>query len=227
MTYVCEKNYMYIETFNLEAKETEQMIREKLFDFDLPVYNVYINCVKNKNMENLGYSYGWISSTEAFNILVGLNTDGSERINYVPDENWVPPEKSDEDKEFLWSDECDTSRPTTKVYLEPLVDFDGEINIKESFIINNYDRENIIFSKNINRKITKEKLYKFFKQFDKDTVQKNKYPIIQFKEKGDKTLCLVKFSPRHPHTGSFVINLVKKKTFSNILCFFSQTKKHG
>ena len=51
-------------------------------------------------MENLGYSYGWISDTEAFNILVGLNMDGSERIDYVPDENWVPSEKSEEDKEF-------------------------------------------------------------------------------------------------------------------------------
>ena len=93
MTFVCEKNYMYIETFNLEANEIEILLREKLFDFNLESYKLYINCVKNKNLENLGYSYGWISSEKAFNILVGLNEDGSERIEYIPDENWVCPEK--------------------------------------------------------------------------------------------------------------------------------------
>lgn len=226
MAFVYEKNYMYIETFDLEEKEIERLIQDKLFNFDLEPYNIYINCVKNKNMEKLGYSYGWISNEKAFNILVGLNQDGSERIEYIPDENWTPPEKKNDD-EFLWSDEYDQDPPLIKKYLEPLVDFDGKIIIKESFIINNYDRENIIYTKNIDKSITKNKLYKFFKQFDKDSVQKDKYPMIHFKEKANKTLCLIKFSPRHPHTASFVVNLVKKKKFNNVLCFFSQTKKHG
>ena len=226
MTFVYEKNYMYIETFDLDENETEKLIRDKLFNFDVEPYNIYINCVRNRNMEKLGYSYGWISSEKAFNILVGLNEDGSERIELVEDENWVQPEKKESD-EFLWSDQYDQDPPLIKKYLDPLVDFEGLIIIKESFIINNYDRENIIYTKNIDKSITKNKLHKFFKQFDKDTVQFDKYPIIQFKEKNNQTLCLIKFSPRHPHTASFVINLVKKKKFNNVLCFFSQTKKHG
>ena len=53
MTYISEKNYMYIETFNLEADETEHLIRNKLSDFILKPYKIYINCVKNKNMEKI------------------------------------------------------------------------------------------------------------------------------------------------------------------------------
>lgn len=226
MTFVFEKNYMYIETFNLESSETEKLIRDKLSSFGIENYNMYINCVKNKNMENLGYSYGWISSEKAFNILVGLNEDGSERVEYLPDENWIEPETVP-DLVSSWAEETDKERPIIKKYLDPLIDFEGEIIIKESFFINNYDRENTIYTKNINNSITKEQLYNFFKQFDKDSLQVNKYPIVQFKEKNSKKLCLIKFSPRYPHTSSFVINLVKKIKFNDVLCFFSQTKKHG
>ena len=150
MTFVFEKNYMYVQTFNLESWETEKKIRGKLVDFDLKPYKMYVNCVKNKNMENLGYSYIWISNEEAFNLLVGLNQDGSDRVEYIPDPSWEKEEVKEEKKEgekFLWSDECEDKAPLIEKILDPLIDFGDEIIIKESFIINHYDRENIIYTK--------------------------------------------------------------------------------
>ena len=41
MTFVFEKNYMYVQTFNLESWETEKKIREKLVGFDLKTYKKF------------------------------------------------------------------------------------------------------------------------------------------------------------------------------------------
>lgn len=38
-----------------------------------------------------GYGYAWVTNHEVFNVLVGRNPDGTERVDYIQDPKWVPP----------------------------------------------------------------------------------------------------------------------------------------
>ena len=223
MSFIYEKNFMYIETYELESNEIKELIKEKISlvttDID---YDIYINCVKNKNMEKLGYSYGWISNESLFNILIGLNLDGTERIErkIIENENLDNTEDTED-----WGAAGDDMVYEEK-YLEPLVDFQNAIKINEAFIINNNSKQNILFTENTLVEKDFNLIKIFFNKFNKDKFQ-NKYPLVNIKKKNTKTLCTVKFSPRHPHLASFVLNLVKKINFNNNLYFFSQTKNNN
>lgn len=222
MSFVYEKNFMYIETYDLESDETEDLIREKLLPYtDGLEYDIFINCVKNKNMEKLGYSYGWIGEEKLFNILIGLNLDGSERIERKMIENENLEQKDNND----WGSTADEIS-YEEIYLEPLIDFENHIKIREAFIINNQDKQNILFTENCLAEKDLNFIKIFFYKFNKDKFQ-NKYPLINIKKKNNKTFCTVKFSPRHPHLASFVLNLVKKINFNKNLYFFSQTKNRN
>jgi hypothetical protein len=90
----------------------------------------------------LGYAHVYISNPEVYHMLNGFNPDGTERVTYVDDPNWVAPasatdtdEMDFDDMSFLqnptatttmsWSDlmagEDAQSCPRIKVPLEPLM----------------------------------------------------------------------------------------------------------
>jgi len=54
--------------------------------------NFRTNVVVDKDGGVYGFGYLWLESPELYNMLLGLNPDGSERVETHPDPNWVEPE---------------------------------------------------------------------------------------------------------------------------------------
>lgn len=222
LVYIYEKKFMYLDTFDFESEDVEKIIREKLAPFTEEKYDIFINCVKNKNMEKLGYSYGWISDERLFNILIGLNPDGTERIERKLVEKEIVEKEIVEKDTDVWADMSD-DQEYEETFLGPLINFEQLITVQEAHIIQDYKKQNILFTENNLAEKDLKKITQFFTKFNNDKFQ-NKYPAINVKKKKNKTFCTIKFSPRHPHTASFVLNLVKKINFNDNLYFFSQTK---
>lgn len=88
-------------------------------------YVVNIMCKKDVL---LGYGYIWVEDFGFYNALVGLNIDGSERIEEKPDPNWKPPaiplEEALEEAKGSWAgiDEIEEryKQPIIQTKLEPL-----------------------------------------------------------------------------------------------------------
>ena len=231
MQSIFELNYFYIESRELTQSEVKDIISSslnKLVDVDED-YNIFINTVRNKNEELLGYSYGWVDNINIFNILVGLNMDGTERVIYEYKEE----EKEEEKSLDNWGDLSDDR---VKIFLPHLLDFDNKIFIQEAFSYYDDKKENSIYSINFPESLSKEFVYNFFKKFNKDDKKyyhkkekkRDNYPFISITNKDNRRVCFIKFSHRYPHTATFVVNLVKKIKFitdeGEILCFFSQTR---
>ena len=53
----------------------------------------FINVVENKEGEKFGLSYFWIKNKIVYNILLGKNIDGSDRIERIDDPDWKEPER--------------------------------------------------------------------------------------------------------------------------------------
>ena len=256
MASVSEDNYLFCYSYNLDSEELENIIKEtisKLPELSDINYELYINCVCNKDYLKLGYSYIWVSNIEIFNVLLGFNRDGTERIEIIEDENWIKPEIEEPPKGSDWNIIADYNSkitpPTITNYLGPLLNFppiiltdeeqrhyknynqDIELSFSKARIYEDSQYKNSIFSNKVPDWVTNEMLKKFFSKFEKDinTHIKNNnkftYPIINRKDNNVNII----FSKMNKNTASFVINLVKKTEFKNkdkrCLLFFKQNKK--
>lgn len=249
-----EKNYLFSHTYNLECDDIlkiikelidELIIKEKLKKEDYK-YNLKINIVKNRNEKKLGYSYLWVDNLKIYNVLIGLNFDGSERIIKEEIEN-----NKEENLTEIWGDMAKEEKFIIKI-LEPLiifpqiimsneerilfnlpdVEFDFNISPASKFIESNM--KNIIFSYGVPNWLTEEKIRKYFLIYEKDKQEHNKkinnktikfkYPLVKIKN----STVYINFSNFYPQTASFVINMEKKVKFYNkkdkldCLLFFKQ-----
>jgi hypothetical protein len=66
-----------------------------------------VNLVKLKTGDSRGIAYIRITNKEVYNVLVGLNPDGSSRVEYYPDPLWTLPEKKLEDAIEELENSCD------------------------------------------------------------------------------------------------------------------------
>ena len=67
--------------------------------------NVTINLVENREGKSFGFAFVFVSNPEVYNILLGLNPDGTERISMIDDPSWVAPQVSFESsKTSSWAD---------------------------------------------------------------------------------------------------------------------------
>lgn len=71
----------FIKEFTNTMKKSEPLFGKVNFE---------LNVITKSDLSIFGYAYVWVSSEEAFNIIIGLNKDGSERIEEVIDEKWKP-----------------------------------------------------------------------------------------------------------------------------------------
>ena len=89
-----------------------------------------INLIINREGEYFGFGYIRISSPEIYWMLLGRNSDGSERFEELPDPNWSPPViQKEENTKKTWGeiaeDEESKIRPTIRRNLPPLVTIPG------------------------------------------------------------------------------------------------------
>lgn len=66
-----------------------QNVRRKV-NLPLPTY-YRVNVVSNRSGKLFGYSYVWFTNPEVYNLAIGKNPDGSERVEYYDDPEWNPP----------------------------------------------------------------------------------------------------------------------------------------
>ncbi len=100
-----------------------------------------INMVEAKQ-SLVGYAYIWINNPEIFNLIIGKNSNGSDRIDHVDDPHWTPPHESldeaislakekaaNDGKSFSWADETEIEdsydRPQIQCLLPPVVTLSG------------------------------------------------------------------------------------------------------
>lgn len=254
-----EKGYVFIQSGVLNQSQIEFLMKNSIDyvvnKFETGDCEYHVNVVTNKEGKIFGHSYGWISNIKVFNIMVGLNPDGSERVEEVEDEDWEPPQDDEDDALNGVTSWCDVTeieqsyeRPLIKVKQEPLFVFPGIPHTEEQFKetgqefgfiemseakFKDKNNCNILFSTNVENDFDIEFFKNFFDKFEKDkNIHNNKnkkftYPIVNIKNKK----LVIKFSPLYNNTASFLINVIKKINLVNTknntkkLFFFSQVKK--
>ena len=54
----------------------------------------YVNIISNKDDVSYGLAFVYITNSEVYHMLFGRNKDGTERVEYINDPNWVAPPRS-------------------------------------------------------------------------------------------------------------------------------------
>lgn len=76
-----------------------QNVRRKV---NLPLHTYYrVNVVSNRSGKLFGYSYVWFTNPEVYNLAIGRNADGSERVEYYDDPDWNPPSSPEGPEEIV------------------------------------------------------------------------------------------------------------------------------
>lgn len=216
---VYEKGYLYAYTGDLDKNEIYKVINTALKPILGRNIRIEINVVKNKNYQTCGHSYLWTPEIDVYELLCGKNPDGTERIEYIDDPDWEPPEEILDLKEVSDWGKLSLSEPIKiKIKLDPLFEFetinDYKINVLPAFWEEDNNFENAIVCTKVPIWVTNEMLLRRFKHYEQDKnehfLKKEKkkftYPIVYRKKEWFK----IKFSPLHSKTAFFVINMTKK-----------------
>lgn len=114
----------------------KKSIRDAKERLQRPIETQFMTNVVNRSGRPVGYTYIWFTNPEVFNMLIGKNPDGSERIEYIDDPDWVAPEQPREAVDLLsskfsslsWADQCEEEEryicPKVKRTLPPLMTLD-------------------------------------------------------------------------------------------------------
>jgi len=142
MSKISESGYLFIHSGVLEKEQIEKSLLDSIkylaenYNKDFHKTKYEINVVMNKEGVKYGHTYAWVDNKEVFHALLGLNFDGSERIEYYDDPDWKPPEKSHSeyfaeameaanDFDFDWAADWEEQQkyvcPQLKRQLDPLV----------------------------------------------------------------------------------------------------------
>lgn len=258
MSELTKDKFLYMYTGELEADQVVRLVRKGLDKYlsTLPKeerearkkYDFIVNVVEDKNYNKKKFSYGWISDLGLFHVLLGNNEDGSSRVEWIDDPDWVEPDgdvnlelgSGMDWGETIWS-EC----PKIKKVLPPLItidsylDKDNEEHTLDFFkakLKYKSHTKNEIFSRDIPDCISINFLMNVFKKFSMDKtkhfIKKKKeyveYPIIKFSEWNGKRNCTVEFSPIDQDLAPFVLSITKKLCYGHTkreIIHFSQSKK--
>lgn len=91
--------------------------------------NFKVNLIVGRNGKYYGFGYMWVSNPEVYNMLVGKNPDGTDRVEYIDDPTWTPPDSSYEEavKSYnnststSWADIADEEECLNKTYTCPKI----------------------------------------------------------------------------------------------------------
>lgn len=202
MSKISEEGYLFIHSGILEKSQIETCFFSAIkflsetYDEDLINCQFEINVVTNKENKKYGHTYAWVSDKRVYYALIGKNFDGSERIEYVPDENWKEPEidysEAFSESNGNWAEESEIDslyeRPNIGIKLEPLVSLpaikytqeqEKEIEYKSKYgflevfevkLTKKSEKLNNIFSNNIPHWVDEKLIYDYFKKYNKDPI---------------------------------------------------------
>jgi hypothetical protein len=203
-----------------------------------------INRVERKNGEPLGFSYVRVSS-DVYNVIIGRNVDGSERVKITIEED------SDDDFDFssdiAWGD-IEPSRREVREKLGPLVEIpytidvlnkdgtiDREINMEfgPAFVqkLDNKHDRSVLFIKKVPDSITADQIYQVFKPYvtkqnakfvtgPKSNRISLSYPSVKFTRSKDR-FCFIEFDSS-TYDAQFALLMLMKLKFGTQLLIVSQ-----
>ena len=86
--YVCSKSLEQAQVSEIFDDLFAQMRRLYAKDKDITNASFVLNTPRNAKGQIVGVTYAWVSSPKVYNMLIGRNTDGTERL--IPDPEWQP-----------------------------------------------------------------------------------------------------------------------------------------
>lgn len=128
--------HQLIESLRKAVAEASKIIGE-------PLETKYkVNLIMLRDNKPVGYGYIRVTNPKVYNILSGLNPDGTERCELYDDPDWKPPSYDIDDLNSSdWADESPDNCPKLKRPLPPIVTLDGytldekqKIMYKDQFI---------------------------------------------------------------------------------------------
>lgn len=199
--------------------------------------DVKINVVRRHNGDYMAYAFVDLSNPSLYYALIGLNTDGSERVEYVDDKHWVAPTPVKSTK-MDWAEENEETlavcAPKIRRELEPLItlsefEYDeqqrlhldtketkGVLTASPAFISpeieEQYDRHSLYVSE-----VPDDDygfLYEIFARYARSSCGPREfYPKIFIKPRGraggDKGLfAIVQYA--HPYDSSYALQMLQK-----------------
>lgn len=234
---VYEKGYLYAFTGTFDKNQIYNIINDTLKPILGRNIRIEINVVKNKENVSIGHSYLWTPEIDVYELLCGKNKDGTERVEYIDNPNWLEKEDVDLTKVIDWGELAYDEPEKIMKEQEPLFVFptinEYTLEVQPAFYIENHQFQNAIVCTKVPRWVSNEMLIKRFKFYEKDTtehfVKKEKrkftYPILERR----RDFCKITFSPLYSKTAYFAINMTKKVLFKNndkeALLFFSLAYK--
>jgi hypothetical protein len=201
MSKVSEEGFLFIHSSVFDADQIEKNLNfciRKLREINnnIKKCDIYVNVVENKEGQRYGHTYSWVSNVEVFNALIGMNFDGSERMETIEDENWTPPSiplsEAIKDANGDWAKEAEIEEryecPSKEIQMDPLIVPPGIkyteeqkqiLGIEQDFgfieifparvtIRTNENKSNSIYSSCISEWVNEDILFTFFKRFTKD-----------------------------------------------------------
>jgi hypothetical protein len=189
----------------------------------------YYNLILNKEGQSYGIAFVYVSNKEVYNMILGKNPDGSERLKY----NKKLKEKK-ANKSINWGDSSDDEEIVDTIILEPLIVLEAiELNDKLEPVINLvinraliYKLEdkyihNILKTKKIPYWITPLMLKNMFSPFASDNTTKysrivkgkkilDTYPFININKDG---ICFIIYDVKKTDA-QFALHMMKKTTIT-------------
>jgi hypothetical protein len=219
-----QEGYLYAYTGDLDKNQIYAVINDALKPLLKRNLKIEINVVRNAQKETCGHSYLWTPEADVYQLLCGRNSDGSERIEYIDDPDWVAPEEEIDLKDVVdWGSLAQSEPLQIKVNMDPLFEFepinDYKIGVEPAFSVENSDFQNAIVCTKVPRWVTDELLLRRFRHYENDKCEhylkkerkKFTYPILERR----KEFCKITFSSFNKKTASFVINMTKKVLFKS------------
>lgn len=141
---ITDNHTLYLHTGGATQGQVEDIFRNIMEDLGIKS-DFRLNVVVNREGKLGGWGYAFVRDTKLYNLMIGKNEDGTDRVKITYDRSWTPPSESMEDRieqlnitydeqmdaldvdEELSDDEYDRQAIRLKYYL----DYDTEVLIKE------------------------------------------------------------------------------------------------
>jgi hypothetical protein len=205
------------------------------------------NIITKHDGSTYGYGYIWVEDIRLARVLLGLNTDGSQRIEEKEDELWIPdPSIQQNYSEWLqlpllgksWVEIAEVeeeyqrllTRPTIKTPLPPLIQLPGftiqkaSVSEKDSNVSTHK-----LFCTCLPLDITEKDVREVFEPYSTSKSQRkgsHRYPEICIDTKKNSATVLVTYDP-NTYDGLFAILMTKRIVIKGHTIYFDyfKTKK--
>lgn len=116
---------LYVKTGIAHAHQVHEAFEKVISKLGVEC-EININLVQRYTGEYIGYAFVYVSNPAVYYALLGKNIDGTERIEYIDDPEWVKTKNNSLELITSWADMADEDQcPKIKNSLDPLATLDN------------------------------------------------------------------------------------------------------